>query len=90
MTNQFCSIIKRATQVAVQDTVIATSGAQECIVPGDSADTTIMTSLSSNDLALGRVPNLKLASMSSNCEMLSVTGPLNACDTIVGSKISQF
>ena len=68
MTDEFCRVIQRAAQVPVQDAVILASCAEERVVPGDSTDTSIMTTESPHESVPRRVPDLELARVRAHCK----------------------
>lgn len=90
MTLQLRCEVLRASQVPVEDVVVATARAQESIIPGYRANPLVMTLHSSNQLILGRVPDLQLACVGSNGEMLPIPGPLHRGDVVVGANITQL
>lgn len=90
MTDELCNIIRTASQISVQNTVVPATGAKESVVPCHSTDPTIVTFKRLDYLRLSCIPNLKVSSVSANCEMVTVTRPLDTCDPVIRTNVTQF
>ena len=88
MTDKLCNIIRTASQISMQNTVVSATGAKESVVPCYSTDPTIVTFKRLDYLRLSSVPNLKVSSMSANCEMVTVTRPLDTCDSVIRTDVT--
>ena len=71
----------------MHDAVVSATRAQECTIPCYRTDASVMSAKSSDELALGCVPNLEVAGMSTNTKKSAITRPLNASNTIVGADV---
>lgn len=61
----------------MKDGFVAAASAQKGVVPGNSADATVVAIHSSHDRVLDRIPDLEFACMGSNSKVGTVSGPLN-------------
>ena len=73
----------------MQDAMVAATRAKERVVPSHSADASIVATHRAHELALSGVPDLKLASVSSNGEVGAVAGPLDAGHSVRGAKVTE-
>ena len=90
MTDEFCNIIRTASQISVQNTVVSATGAKESVVPCYCTDPTIVAFKRLYYLRLSRIPNLKVSSVSANCEMVTIARPLDTCDPVIRTNVTQF
>ena len=74
----------------MHNAVVAAPRAQEAAIPRYGADTTVVTAQRAHKLALGGVPDLKIARVRANTEKCAISGPLNAGDTITGSDVVEL
>ena len=74
----------------MHNAVVAAPRAQEAAIPRYGADTTVVTAQRAHKLALGGVPDLKIACMRANTEKSAISRPLNAGDTIVWPDVVEL
>ena len=74
----------------MHNAVVAAPRAQEATIPRYGADTTVVTAQRAHKLALGSVPDLKIACMRANTEKSAISRPLNAGDTIVWPDVVEL
>lgn len=70
--------------------MVSTTGAKESVVPCYSTDPSIVTFERLDYLGLSCIPDLKVSCMSANCEMVTVTRPLDTCDSVIRTNVTQF
>ncbi len=58
VTDELGRVVLRAAQVSMQDAMVATSSAQERVIPGDSADASVVASHSFHQFVPLGVPDL--------------------------------
>ena len=88
MTDKLCNIVRTASQISMQNTVVSATGAKESVVPCYSTDPAIVTFKRLDYLRLSCIPYLKVSSVSANCEMVTVTRPLDTCDSVIRTDVT--
>jgi len=88
--DEFGKVIIAAPQVSVQNAVVSAARTEECIVPSDRANPSIVAFERLHDLCLCRIPDLKISCMRSYCELIAVSGPLHASYSILRSDVTQL
>ena len=75
MTDKLAEVLPWGAQVSLQDVVVATTSADNGLVPGDGADSLLMAKEVSHQPAVLGVPDLGLSGVSAHSEMGSMLGP---------------
>ena len=74
----------------MKDAMITAARTKECVIPGNRANSPIMTLQSLQYFGFGSIPYLQVSRVSSNSELIAVAGPLNTGNSIVWPDVTQF
>ena len=75
VTDKLAEVLPWGAQVSLQDVVVATTSADNRLVPSDGADSLLMAKEVSHQPAVLGVPDLGLSRVSAHSEMGSMLGP---------------
>lgn len=90
MAIQFSKVTFLTSHVSVKNCLVTASRTEESIVPGNTANATLMAVEGPHDLLLGRIPDLELTCVGTHSEVMTISAPLDTCDSIVWSDVWEF
>lgn len=68
MAGQLCEVVLVAPQISMKNVLVTATGTQESVVPGDAANSTLVSLQDLDDLLFCCVPDLEVASVGSDGE----------------------